>query len=134
MSLLVDTSVWSLALRRDRPQDDPHVVFLYQALHEGHAVLTTGIVLQELLQGIAGPVQRAAIVERLSALPAIVPDRQDHLSAAELHGHCRRNGIQAGTIDVLLASLCIRHNLTLLSTDKDFIQISRVSDLTVWVP
>ncbi|MBC8056354.1 MAG: hypothetical protein H7Y61_07220 [Rhizobiales bacterium] len=42
------------------------------------------------------------------------------MTAAELRNTCRREGIQVGTIDALLAQLCIRHDLTLLSTDNDF--------------
>ena len=55
MSLLVDTSVWSLALRRDVEQSAPEVVALHHALLGTDQVFTTGLVLQELLQGFAGP-------------------------------------------------------------------------------
>ena len=55
MSLLVDTSVWSLALRRDVEQSAPEVVALRHALLGTDQVFTTGLVLQELLQGFAGP-------------------------------------------------------------------------------
>ena len=51
MSLFVDTSVWSLALRRDNPQGGKEVKLLHRALSEGITVFTTGLVLQELLQG-----------------------------------------------------------------------------------
>ena len=59
MSLLVDTSVWSLALRRDQPGRLPEVDALKAALQAGEAVVTTGLVLQEILQGFAGPRDRA---------------------------------------------------------------------------
>lgn len=55
MSLLVDTSVWSLALRRDRAPDLAEVEALSKALVSGEQVVTTGLILQELLQGFAGP-------------------------------------------------------------------------------
>ncbi len=55
MSLLVVTSVWSLALRRDAEQSAPEVVALRHALLGTDQVFTTGLVLQELLQGFAGP-------------------------------------------------------------------------------
>ena len=51
----MDTSVWSLALRRDRPADVPEVDALERALEEGELVTTTGLVYQELLQGFHGP-------------------------------------------------------------------------------
>ena len=134
MSLFVDTSVWSLALRRDVPPADPQVFALGAALTAGETILTTGLVLQELLQGFAGPKARAQILERFSAVPLVVPDREDHVQAAALRNACRRVGIQVGTIDALIAQLCVRHGLTLLSTDKDFAEIARHAPLKVWHP
>jgi predicted nucleic acid-binding protein len=132
MTLFVDTSVWSLAFRRDAPAPAAEVEALRNALEEGRAVVTTGLVLQELLQGFSGPRARKQIVERFTALPLLAPDRQDHIDAAELRNRCRRAGIQVGTIDAILAQLCIRHQLTLLSTDKDFAGIAKHAPLKVW--
>jgi predicted nucleic acid-binding protein len=61
-----------------------------------------------------------------------MPDRVDHLDAAELRNHCRRHGVQIGTIDALLAQLCIRHSFTLLTTDKDFVQAALHCPLQLW--
>ncbi len=132
MTLLVDTSVWSLAFRRDQESTVPEVGTLRAALEGGEIVVTTGLVLQELLQGFAGPRARKDIIERFAALPIISPDRQDHIHAAELRNTCRRAGIQLGTIDALLAQLCIRHDLTLLTTDNDFLHASSHCPLKVW--
>ena len=132
MSLFVDTSVWSLALRRDQPVGQPEVGMLVRAVESGEELLTTGLVLQELLQGFAGPKSRSEIVERFSALPLIVPDRDDHIDAAELRNHCRRKGVQIGTIDALLAQLCIRHEVTMLTADQDFTRVAEHSRLKVW--
>lgn len=132
MSLFVDTSVWSHALRRDAPSALPEVAALIGALQNEQQVISTGIVLQELLQGFSGPKAREQILDRFSALPLLVPDRRDHIDAAELRNTCRRAGIQVGTIDALLAQLCVRHKLTLLTTDDDFRGISRIVALQVW--
>lgn len=132
MNLLVDTSVWSLALRRDQTGVDPAVRFLSRALSDGDGLFTTGLILQELLQGFSGPRARDAIVERFAALPLLVPDRVDHIEAAELRNECRRRGVQVGTIDALLAQLCIRYSLTCLTTDRDFERIAGVRALDVW--
>ena len=134
MSLFVDTSVWSLALRRDAPTAVPQVVALADALGAGETVLTTGLVLQELLQGFAGPKAGTQILERFSAVPLLIPDRDDHIQAAALRNACRRAGVQAGTIDALIAQLCSRHALTLLTTDQDFENIARHTRLEVWRP
>jgi predicted nucleic acid-binding protein len=120
VSLFVNTSVWSLALRRDQASDAPEADALRGAQEGGDTVITTGLILQESLQGFSSPRARKQIIERFSALPPLVPDRQDHLEAAELRNRCRRAGVQVGTIDALLAQLCIRHELTMLTTDRDF--------------
>ena len=129
MSFFVDTSVWSLALRRDKPRDGREIKLLQRALGEGITVYTTGLVLQELLQGFLGAKASTQIIERFAALPFVIPDRLDHIQAAEIRNHCRRKGIQTGTIDALLAQLCLRHELELLTTDNDFKHISKVYPL-----
>jgi predicted nucleic acid-binding protein len=132
LSLFVDTSVWSLALRRDAPSPATEVEALVRAIRGGETILTTGLVLQELLQGFSGPKARDQILDRFSPVPLLVPDRNDHVAAAELRNRCRRNGVQIGTIDALLAQLCIRHDLTMLTTDKDFRHVAAHSVLQVW--
>lgn len=133
MTLLVDTSVWSLAFRRDAARDEPEVNALRQALEHGDAIIGTGLILQELLQGFSGAKARASLIERFAALPFVNPERQDHVDAAELRNLCRKKGVQLGTIDALLAQLCIRHDLLLLTTDRDFLHAARHCALRVWV-
>ncbi|MDT8440011.1 MAG: PIN domain-containing protein, partial [Wenzhouxiangellaceae bacterium] len=72
------------------------------------------------------------IETRFSALPLLVPDRIDYIDAAEARNHCRRAAVQLGTIDALIAQLCIRHGLTLLTTDRDFCHAARHLPLRVW--
>ena len=132
MTLFVDTSVWSLAFRRDLVSAASEVRVLRDALESGETIVVTGLVLQELLQGFAGPKARRDIVDRFAALPLLAPDRQDHIDAAELRNRCRRAGLQIGTIDAVIAQLCIRHDLTLLTTDNDFVLAARHCALRVW--
>ena len=63
---------------------------------------------------------------------SLVPDRDDHIQAADLRNRCRRSGVQIGTIDALLAQLCIHHDLTMLSTDADFEKVAEHHPLTLW--
>ena len=132
MSLFVDTSVWSLALRRTGGAEAPEVLRLRHGLSSRESIMTTGLVLQELLQGFRGPKARDAIVERFAALPLIAPDRDDHIAAADLRNTCRRQGVQLGTIDALLAGLCLRHDLVMLTIDHDFRHAARHVPLRVW--
>lgn len=128
MNLFVDTSVWSLALRRDAPPGHAAIDLLRKALLSGDGIFITGIVLQELLQGFHGPKDQARIIERLQVLPLLSPTREMHIHAAKLRNTCRRRGVQLGTVDALIAQLCIEHDLALLTTDKDFAHAAR------WVP
>jgi hypothetical protein len=132
VTLFVDTSVWSLAFRRDRPGDAAEVRELMRALLAGETVVSTGLILQELLQGFHGPKARQQIIERFAALPLLSPDRHDHVEAAEIRNRCRRAGVQIGTIDALFAQLCVRHDLTMLATDNDFRNIAGRCGLKVW--
>ena len=132
MTLFVDTSVWSLAFRRDQISTAPQVRVLRDALEGGDTIVVTGLVLQELLQGFSGPKARKDIIDRFAALPLLAPDRLDHIDAAELRNRCRRAGLQIGTIDAVIAQLCIRHGLMLLTTDNDFVLAARHCPLRVW--
>lgn len=123
--LFVDTSIWSLALRRDTPTDHPAVALLRKALTEGDNIVIAGIVLQELLQGFHGPKDQARIIERLQVLPLLHPTRDTYIQAARLRNVCRRRGVQLGTIDALIAQLCIEHDLALLTADNDFVHAAR---------
>ena len=131
MKLFVDTSVWSLALRRDAPSGVPEVGILSRALNGDAEIYTTGMVLQELLQGFSGPAARDAILTKFGSLPLIVPETRDHVEAAALRNLCRRKGVQIGTIDALIASLSIRFELALLTTDKDFTNMSKHVQITL---
>jgi len=130
--MFVDTSVWSLALRRNQATEGPEVNRLRDALGGGESVYTTGFVLQELLQGIRSPSHKSRIVNHFASLPMLVPTRNDHTEAANLYDECRRRGIQVGTIDALFARLCISRDLVMLSTDRDFGYIAECTSLQLW--
>jgi predicted nucleic acid-binding protein len=134
VTLLVDTSVWSLALRRAASGAEPEVQELKDALFGSDVIVTTGLVLQELLQGFSGPKANFEIIERFAALPLLQPDRADHIAAAELRNTCRRAGVQIGTVDAVLAQLCIRHDVVRLSTDHDFVLAAKHCALRIWSP
>ncbi|MBA3508059.1 MAG: PIN domain-containing protein [Betaproteobacteria bacterium] len=114
------------------PSGAPEVRALRHALENEETIVTTGLILQELLQGFTGPRARKDIIDRFTALPLLTPDRHDHINAAELRNRCRRAGVQIGTIDVLLAQLCIRHELNLLTTNNDFLEAAAHCPLRVW--
>lgn len=132
MSLLVDTSVWSLAFRRDGAPSAPEVFALQHALLGAEQVFITKLVLQELLQGFNGPRAKGEGLARMAALACVQPDREAHVQAAALRNNCRRHGVPLGTIDALLIQLCRRHELTLLSAHQDFAAAARWVDFRLW--
>jgi predicted nucleic acid-binding protein len=132
LNFFVDTSVWSLAFRRDRAALTPEVAALSRAIEGGESILTTGLVIQELLQGFSGPKDRRLLLDRLAAVPLLAPERDDHIVAADLRNRCRRNGVQVGTTHALLAQLCIRHDLTMLTADNEFRNIAKHAALRIW--
>lgn len=132
MTLFVDTGVWSLALRCDGDATAPGTGVLRGALERGETIVTTGLILQELLQGFAGPRAREDIIDRFSAPPRLTPDRRNRIDAAELRNRRRRAGVQIRTIDALLAQRCLRRDLTLLTTDKDIERPATHCPLKVW--
>jgi predicted nucleic acid-binding protein len=132
VSLLVDTSVWSLALRRGAPPDVPEIRALRGALAGAEIVATTGVILQELLQGVVPERARTQIIEMFAALEYLAPSREDHVAAAGVRNRLRSAGVQVGTIDALIAHLAIAGGHTLLTTDNDFRSASGHISLQLW--
>lgn len=132
MALLVDTSVWSLLLRRDSPPDLPEVSALRGALGGDEMVATTGIVVQELLHGFVSASAQTAIEETFGALEYLAPTFDDHVEAARIRNRLRSSGLQLGAIDALIAQLAVAGSHTLLTTDKDFHLAAGHVALRVW--
>lgn len=129
MKCIVDTSVWSQALRREHHRETDETRKLTILLKEGERIFLPGIILQEILQGVRRQEQFKRIRESLSFFPIMETRRDDYVFAAELFNYCRSKGVQAATIDFLITSLAIRNECLLLTSDKDFAHIARHSDL-----
>lgn len=132
MALLVDTSVWSLAYRRDIPPGVPEVGALHGALAGGDRVVATGVILLELLRGFVPERAQQTIRDDFGSLDVVEPRWIDYEAAAELSNTCRRSGVQLGSIDALIAQLAIVHDLDLLTTDQDFVHAARHIPLRIW--
>lgn len=126
---MVDTSVWSLALRRKQGYQSDTIDQLRQFIDQGERIFLLGVIVQELLSGITSAELFKQTAEYLAAFPLINLERQDYVEAARLRNNCRRRGIGAGAIDFLIASACIENDLLLFSNDKDFEAIASVSRL-----
>lgn len=131
MRVLVDTSVWSLALRKKGPADHPAVGRLSSLLHANEDVFVTGLVLQEVLQAFRPDATFQTIISHLEPFPILDLERSDFIAAAELHRRCAAKGVSASTADCQIATAAIRNECVLLTTDRDFERIAHLSDLTL---
>lgn len=129
MKVIVDTSVWSLALRRKNPDIQAEATKLAELISDGQPIFLLGVILQEILSGIRERSLLIKIRRHLESFPVLEPSRTTYVDAALLGSACRSKGIQAGQIDLLIAQTAIEHDCYLLTTDKDFVEIARNSSL-----
>jgi predicted nucleic acid-binding protein len=129
MRILVDTSIWSLALRRPSGAVNKEAILLKTIIEQGEDVYLLGVILQEVLQGIRNSKDFLALKEYFRAFPLIDLTREDYVRAAELKNQLIGKGRPASTIDVLIASTAISHRLHLFTADKHFAQIAEHSEL-----
>lgn len=130
MNVLVDTSVWSLALRRNQPQDGVEQQELRELLREGRVVMM-GAVRQELLSGVRTSPQFLRLRKHLRAFDDITLDHEDYEEAAACSNRCRAAGIQGSSIDFLICAVALRRRLPVFTRDRDFENYSTVVPLTL---
>ncbi|MBW4447542.1 MAG: PIN domain-containing protein [Spirirestis rafaelensis WJT71-NPBG6] len=118
--IVVDTSVWSLALRRNTPAQAIPVVNLLRDLIIDNRVVLLGAVRQEVLSGIRYAEQFTRLREYLRAFPDLELATEDYELAAEFYNTCRTNGIQGANTDFLLCAVAHRRRWYIMTTDKDF--------------
>ncbi len=132
MKILVDTSIWSLALRRPSGVVNEEAILLKTIIEQGEDIYLLGIILQEVLQGIRNSNDCHALKEYFKAFPLIDLTREDYVRAAELKNHLIGKGKQGSTIDVLIASAAISHHCRLFTADKHFTHIAEHSELKLF--
>ncbi|MCB0036815.1 MAG: PIN domain-containing protein [Anaerolineales bacterium] len=117
--ILVDTSVWSLALRRPSAEPNPQAIELQNLITDLRVVMI-GPIRQELLSGIRHPQQYQKLRNRLQAFPDLVLAAADYELAAEYFNICRSNGVQGSNTDFLICAVAVNHQLQIFTTDQDF--------------
>jgi predicted nucleic acid-binding protein len=119
MKVIIDTSVWSLALRRNQPASSPVVAELIELIREVRGQMI-GSVRQELLSGIKSHVQFQKLRNHLRAFPDLDITTRDYESAAEYFNVCRGKGIQGSNTDFLICAIAVRYKMPIFTTDEDF--------------
>ncbi len=137
MNVLVDTSIWSLALRRKaqdlNPAERAAVAELTNLIKEGRARII-GLVRQELLSGI----KSASQYEKLRAVLRSFPDEPistaDYEAAAKAGNDCRARGVAVSVPDILICSVALARDWSVFSTDPDFKSYAKILPLKLHTP
>jgi len=130
MSILVDTSVWSLALRRSSKPF--HHRFILSELISNNLVKIIGPIRQELLSGISERSQFEKLRNHLSHFPDTQTVRDDFELAAEFFNRCRKKGIQGSHTDFLICSVAFNHELKIFTIDDDFNSFKKVLPIALF--
>ena len=124
MKILVDTSVWSQALRR-HAQPTPVVGELRALIDEGRVAII-GPIRQELLSGIRNTTAFDRLRDHLRSFEDEALTREDFERAAEHFNVCRARGVQGSNTEFLICAAAERRGFAIFTTDTDFIRFSRL--------
>lgn len=137
MNVLIDTSVWSLALRRKNESLNTNERFLVaelsELIREGR-VRMIGLVRQELLSGIKATEQYEKLRLHLRSFPDEVVDTSDYEEAAKAGNRCRAKGVVVSIVDILLCAVANKRLWTIFTTDPDFSNYAKVLRLRIHAP
>jgi len=133
MKIIVDTCVWSLALRRNESKSSNLVDELSELISEVRVQLI-GPIRQELLSGIKSKTQFNKLKKHLSAFPDLALLASDFELAAEFFNLARSKGIQGSNTDFIICSLAYTHKMSIFTTDKDFESYASVLPIKLYEP
>jgi predicted nucleic acid-binding protein len=137
VNVLVDTSVWSLALRRKAEDlsagENIIVAELSELVKEGRARIF-GLIRQELLSGIRSAAQYEKLRSALRSFPDVVIDTSDYESAAKASNECRAKGLVVSIVDILTCEIALSRDWLIFTTDPDFGHYARVLPIKLHKP
>ncbi len=128
MKVVVDTSVWSLAIRRSNSAENETTSELAELINEGRVVML-GSIRQELLSEIRQEEQFSSLADHLRAFPDLALTEDDFEEAASCFNLCRAQGIQGANTDFLICAVAIRNKMPIFTTDKDFVNFAKVLEI-----
>jgi predicted nucleic acid-binding protein len=127
--VLVDTSIW---INFFKGIETNETLTLENLIEAEESISYSGIILQELFQGVNSTKQRNLIDDFFSPFLELFPQKSTYLLAARIFRESRSNGHPIrSSIDCLIAALAIENNCKLLYRDRDFGYIAEVSKLRV---
>ena len=126
MKVLVDTPIWSLALRRaKRSENEPAIAELASLVEDGRVAMI-GPIRQEILSGIKEQEQFDRLREHLRAFPDTEITSEDYEAAAAFYNRCRAKGIQGSNTDFLICAIAAHNDFSIFTTDVDFTRFARL--------
>jgi predicted nucleic acid-binding protein len=133
MKVIVDTSIWSLALRRDGQYENKFVQEFRNLIHN-HLVQILGPIRQEILSGIRHEPQFNRLKKRLDSFPDFSVLTEDYVSAAKFFNICRSKGVQGSNTDFLICSVAVRSKSSIFTADDDFELFAQYLPTTLYPP
>jgi len=133
MKVLVDTSVWSLALRRKRQGKSSKAEELRNLIAD-RRVQIIGPIRQEVLSGVRDEAQWELLARHLAAFPDLPIATDDYVTAAQFFNRCRAKGVQGSNTDFLICAVAVRNRLAIFTTDKDFQRFAKLLPITLHKP
>ena len=136
MNVLVDTSIWSLALRRSGtlPEEDQSLVWEFSELINEVRVVMIGPIRQELLSGISSKMQYSSLKKKLQFFEDLPLTRNYYERAAEFYNLCRKNGVQGSQIDFLICATAAEAKMQIFTSDKDFLLYAKHVPIILYQP
>lgn len=131
MKVIVDTSVWSHAFRRDHLVDAPEALELRRLIKDFRATII-GPIRQEILSGIPNAKQFTMLRGLMSAFVDEPLVAEDYERAASFFNRCRAKGIQGSHVDFLICSVAASRGGPIFSTDKDFLGYAKVLPIKLY--
>ena len=131
MKVLIDTPIWSYALRSRKKEYQSEIEQL-ESLIKDQRALIIGLIRQEVLSGYSDFKKFITLKEKLSYLENAPIQDSDYESAAELCNQCRKKGIQGSHIDFLICAVALRLEVPIFTTDKDFLQYKKALSLKLF--
>jgi predicted nucleic acid-binding protein len=133
VKIIVDTSVWSHALRRRARPEDASIAALRELIGDGLIVML-GCIRQELLSGLRSDEQFKILRDHFRAFPDETLQTEDYERAAEFFNDCRRRGIQGSNTDFLICAAAANRGHAIFTTDRDFQRFRDAIEITLFDP
>ena len=131
MRVLIDTTIWSAALRKN-DKNEALVREQFTKLIKDGLVEIIGSVRQEVLSGIKEHSQFEKLKKHLSAFVDLPISSSDYEEAAAYYNLCKSKGIQGSGTDLLICAVATRNDLEIFTTDGDFTHYAKVLPIRLY--